>query len=170
MLTIYLCDVREADDEGDETDDEDEDLLPLPQHHGIFIHQSGDEAFHCAELTQSSIKRRESEFWKSSKHIFLCPNLAPTVPMMQYNHWQEVGYVGALSGRKSDIWVRYLTGSRIFGCVIWQEVGCLGALSDRKSVFGCVIWQEVGYLGALSCKKLDIGCVIGQEVGYLGVT
>lgn len=59
--TIYLCDVGEADDEGDETDNEDEDLLPLPQHHGIFIHQGGDEAFHCAELTQGSIKRRESE-------------------------------------------------------------------------------------------------------------
>lgn len=31
MLKRYLCDVGEADDEGDEADDEDEYLLPLPQ-------------------------------------------------------------------------------------------------------------------------------------------
>lgn len=52
MTNFHLCDVGEADDEGDEADNEYEDLLPLPQHHGIFIHQSCDEAFHCAELTQ----------------------------------------------------------------------------------------------------------------------
>lgn len=31
MLPRYLCDVGEADNEGDEADDEDEYLLPLPQ-------------------------------------------------------------------------------------------------------------------------------------------
>lgn len=51
MLPRYLCDVGEADDEGDEADDEDEDLLPLPQQQRILVHQSCDEAFHCAELT-----------------------------------------------------------------------------------------------------------------------
>lgn len=54
---LYLRDVREADDEGDEADNEDEDLLPLPQQQGIFIHQSGDEALHCAELMHDSTKR-----------------------------------------------------------------------------------------------------------------
>lgn len=58
---MYLCDVGETDDEGDETDNEDEDLLPLPQHQGIFIHQSCDEAFHCAELIHDIIKRHGSE-------------------------------------------------------------------------------------------------------------
>lgn len=51
MLPCYLCDVGEADNEGDEADDEDEYLLPLPQQERILIHQSCDEAFHCAELT-----------------------------------------------------------------------------------------------------------------------
>lgn len=46
----HLRDVREANDEGDEADKEDEDLLPLPQNQGIFIHQSCDEALYCAEL------------------------------------------------------------------------------------------------------------------------
>lgn len=47
---MHLCDVGDADDERHQADKQDEDLLPLPQHQGIFIHQSGDEAFHCAEL------------------------------------------------------------------------------------------------------------------------
>lgn len=62
----HLCDVGEADDEGDEADDENEDLLPLPQHHGIFIHQSCDEAFDCAELTRDIIQSHGSERTESA--------------------------------------------------------------------------------------------------------
>lgn len=54
---LHLCDVGDADDEGDKADNEDEDLLPLPQHQGIFIQQSCDEAFHCAELRHPTFKR-----------------------------------------------------------------------------------------------------------------
>uniref|UniRef100_A0A3B4TE61 IQ motif and SEC7 domain-containing protein 3 n=1 Tax=Seriola dumerili TaxID=41447 RepID=A0A3B4TE61_SERDU len=57
----HLCDVGEADDEGDEADDEDEDLFPLPQHQGVFIHQSCDEAFYCAELIHDIMKSHRSE-------------------------------------------------------------------------------------------------------------
>lgn len=56
---LYLRDVGEADDERDEADNEDEDLLPLPQQQGVLVHQSGDEAFHRAELRRRSTKRRE---------------------------------------------------------------------------------------------------------------
>lgn len=52
----HLRDVREADDEGDEADNEDEDLLPLSQNHGIFIRQSCDEALYCAELKHDDVK------------------------------------------------------------------------------------------------------------------
>lgn len=53
----HLCDVGEADDEGDEADDEDEDLLPLPQLHGILVHEGGDEALHRAELRHCTKQR-----------------------------------------------------------------------------------------------------------------
>lgn len=58
-LCLYLRDVGEADDERDEADNEDEDLLPPPQQHGVLVHQSGDEAFHRAELRRRGTKRRE---------------------------------------------------------------------------------------------------------------
>lgn len=54
---LHLRDVGEADDEGDQADDEDEDLLPLPQHHWVFIHDGCDEAFYCAELKDNIVKR-----------------------------------------------------------------------------------------------------------------
>lgn len=56
---LYLRDVGEANDERDEADNEDEDLLPLPQLQGVLVHQSGDEAFHRAELRRRGTKRRE---------------------------------------------------------------------------------------------------------------
>lgn len=34
----YLCDVGEANDVGHDANNHDEDFLPLPQDHGIFIH------------------------------------------------------------------------------------------------------------------------------------
>lgn len=46
----HLRDVGEADNEGDEADDEDEDLFPLPQLHWILVHECRDEALDCAEL------------------------------------------------------------------------------------------------------------------------
>lgn len=59
---MHLCDVGDADDEGHQADKQDEDLLPLPQHQGIFIHQSGDEAFHCAELIHPYRKRDAGKY------------------------------------------------------------------------------------------------------------
>lgn len=46
----YLCDVRESNHIGDETDDCDEDLSSAAKSSGKLIHQSSDEAFHGAKL------------------------------------------------------------------------------------------------------------------------
>lgn len=53
----HLRDVGEANEEGDEADDEDEHLLPLPQLHGILVHEGGDEALHRAELQRGAKHR-----------------------------------------------------------------------------------------------------------------
>ena len=55
----HLSDVGEANDKGDEANNEDEDLLPPPQHHGIFIHESCDESFNCTKLTHNIVKRHD---------------------------------------------------------------------------------------------------------------
>ena len=47
---LYLCDIRQADDVGDEADNSNEDLPAFPEKMWELIHQRSDESLHCAEL------------------------------------------------------------------------------------------------------------------------
>lgn len=129
----HLRDVWEAYDEGDEADDEDEDLLPLPQLHGILVHEGGDEALHRAELRQRT-KQRQAAAAESvliSHHV-----VSGTIKSLQHK-WGLFLYLKKYIKSSGFALISALTKVAGHQIKMWTAPDCPGPASSA--------WRRTGW-------------------------